>query len=56
MNEPSFKKPPVTLEEMFQDLAQNPNVNKNWLEDEAVKAGVDFDQDPKDEFNRNNLE
>jgi len=41
-NEPSFKKSPVTLEEVFQDLERK-GEDKNFLEREAVKAGVDFD-------------
>lgn len=30
--------------------------NKNWVEAMARESGIDFDEDTKDEFNRDNLE
>jgi len=51
IDEPSFKKSPVTLEEVFQNL-EHKGEDKNFLEREAHKAGVDFDEDTKDQFNR----
>lgn len=42
---------PHTYEEVLQNL-QHAGENKNFLEAEAIKHGVDFDQDTKDEFNR----
>lgn len=34
---------PQNNDEQFQKLAENDEVNRNWLEYEAYKAGVDFD-------------
>ena len=42
---------PTTHEEVFQNLQEN-GENQNFLEREANKAGVDFDADTMDEFNR----
>ena len=49
---------PTTHEEVLQNLAKHPEaVSKNEVERMANEAGVDFDsREPKDEFNRNNLE
>ena len=41
-----------TLEKAFQSLARDENINQEWLRSEAIKAGIDFDEDTKDEFNR----
>jgi hypothetical protein len=42
---------PTTHEEVLQNLAQH-GENRNFLESEAIKHGVDFDADTKDEYNR----
>jgi hypothetical protein len=42
---------PHTHEEVLQNLAQH-GENRNFLESEAIKHGVDFDADTKDEYNR----
>lgn len=35
---------PKTREEVIQKLAENPEINRNWLESEAYKYGIDFDR------------
>jgi hypothetical protein len=45
-----------TREQVLTKLAQDPNINGNWLKEEAYKYGIDFDEDTKDEFNRTNEE
>lgn len=34
---------PNEYERTFRNLSGRPGINQNWLEDEAVKAGVDYD-------------
>ena len=54
--EPDQDTPPIarTHEEVLQNLARNGE--QNFAEREAVKLGIDFDEDTKDEFNRVNEE
>jgi hypothetical protein len=59
--EPSFKRSPDTginlphtREEQIHKLAENTEfTDRNFLEKEADKIGMDYDKDTPDEFNNN---
>lgn len=51
----------ITLEEQIMKMADQPEYamgtkGRTWLNIQAKLAGVDYDEEPKDEFNRFNNE